>query len=120
MSALRLALRGNATTIPRKRAAMPRQRQPRPIAVTGTAPGVVHDHALPATKLFVPPPRPDLVVRSRLYALLDLGMRRKLTLLTAPPGSGKTTLLGAWRATPTGAAIPLAWVALDRGDNDPA
>lgn len=82
--------------------------------------GAAHDPALLATKLFLPPPRPDLVPRPRLYSVLDAGMRRKLTLLAAPAGSGKTTLLGGWRATATGAAMPLAWVALDRADNDPA
>ncbi len=99
---------------------MTRQRQTRPIPGAAAATAATEDRALLATKLFIPPPRPDLVVRSRLHALLDLGMRRKLTLLAAPAGSGKTTLLGGWRATLTGAAIPLAWVALDRGDNDPA
>ena len=79
---------------------MSRQRQPNPDAGTVAETDPTRARALLATKLFSPPPRPDLVVRSRLHALLDLGMRRKLTLLAAPAGSGKTTLLGAWRATP--------------------
>jgi len=54
------------------------------------------------TKLFAPPPRPDLVARPRLLARLDAGLRARLTLLAAPAGFGKTTLLSAWRAGPAG------------------
>jgi LuxR family maltose regulon positive regulatory protein len=42
-----------------------------------------------------------------------------VAVLAAPAGFGKTTLLAEWRATPAGAALPLAWVSLDAGDNDP-
>ncbi|HEU5430398.1 MAG TPA: hypothetical protein VFU81_01980, partial [Thermomicrobiales bacterium] len=76
--------------------------------------------AILATKLFIPQPRPDVVMRPRLDAALDGIVRHKLTLLAAPAGFGKTTALGAWRATPAGGAAPLAWVSLDAGDNDPA
>lgn len=72
-----------------------------------------------ATKFFVPPARANLVERPRLFERLQAGLRHKLTLIAAPAGSGKTTLLSEWRATPTGAAMPFAWVALDRADNDP-
>src|SRR6266496_3367683 len=71
------------------------------------------------TKLAAPPPRPQLVPRQRLLARLDDGLRQPLTVLAAPAGFGKTTLLAEWRATPAGAALPLAWVSLDEGDNDP-
>ena len=70
------------------------------------------------TKLQAPPPRPDLVLREGLQDRLVAGLRGKLTLVAAPAGFGKTTLLGAWRATPAGRAVPLAWVSLDAGDND--
>jgi LuxR family maltose regulon positive regulatory protein len=46
-------------------------------------------------------------------------MERKLTLLAAPAGFGKTTVLSAWHASSTGRLVPLAWLALDAGDNDP-
>jgi LuxR family maltose regulon positive regulatory protein len=50
------------------------------------------------TKLYIPPPRPDLVSRPRLIERLDEGLRPgcKLTLLSAPAGFGKTTLLSEW------------------------
>jgi LuxR family maltose regulon positive regulatory protein len=69
-----------------------------------------------ATKLYVPPPRPEAVPRSRLIERLDDGLHRKLTLVSAPAGFGKTTLLGEWAAT---LPRPAAWLSLDEGDNDP-
>src|SRR5918998_1500781 len=78
------------------------------------------DGALLATKLFAPPPRPDLAAPPRLDDRLSAGLRRKLTLVAAPAGFGKTTALAAWRAGPAGRELALAWVALDPGDNDPA
>jgi len=70
------------------------------------------------TKLYVPPSRPGLVPRPRLIERLDEGLRqgRKLTLLSAPAGFGKTTLLSEWVAD---CGSPVAWLALDEGDNDP-
>ena len=50
------------------------------------------------TKLYIPPPRPNLVERSHLIERLDEGLRlgHKLTLISAPEGFGKTTLLSEW------------------------
>ncbi|MGB8645908.1 MAG: LuxR C-terminal-related transcriptional regulator [Anaerolineae bacterium] len=70
-----------------------------------------------ATKLYIPPPRPQLVRRPRLIELLNEGLRRKLTLLSASAGFGKTVLVGEWVA---GCPQPAAWLSLDEGDNDPA
>lgn len=67
------------------------------------------------TKLYIPPARPDLIHRARLAARLEEGVRRRLTLLSAPAGFGKTTLLSEWGAGRPG----LAWLSLDGGDNDP-
>ncbi|MEJ2208035.1 MAG: LuxR C-terminal-related transcriptional regulator [Anaerolineae bacterium] len=72
-----------------------------------------------ATKLHTPPLRSDLVSRQRLLDRLDSGLRRKLTLVSAPAGFGKTTLLGEWQASPQGQSLSLAWVLLDEQDNDP-
>jgi LuxR family maltose regulon positive regulatory protein len=70
-----------------------------------------------ATKLHIPPARPGLVPRSCLFERLDAGLDSKLTLISAPAGSGKTTLVSEWlRHT----GLPVAWLALDRGDNEPA
>src|SRR5919112_923500 len=70
-----------------------------------------------ATKLFVPSPQPEAVLRPRLIERLDEDLRRKLTLISAPAGFGKTTLVGGWVA---GIPRPVAWLSLDEGDNDPS
>src|SRR5216683_1670524 len=70
-----------------------------------------------ATKLYIPPPRPNLVLRHRLIERLNEGLHRKLTLISAPAGFGKTTLVSEWLA---GGPRPAAWLSLDEGDNDPA
>ncbi|HRE26519.1 MAG TPA: hypothetical protein PK954_07800, partial [Anaerolineales bacterium] len=82
-----------------------------------------------ATKLYLPPLRPNAVRRPRLIERLNSGLRngaafaRKLTLVSAPAGFGKTTLLSAWIETsatttdPTGPRF--AWVSLDEDDGDP-
>ena len=60
-----------------------------------------------ATKLYIPPPRPNVVLRPRLIERLNEGLHRKLTLIAAPAGFGKTTLVSAWVAD-CGAAGGLA------------
>src|ERR671936_1593932 len=82
-------------------------------------PGRAPIDPLLATKLAIPPARPALVPRPRLITRLVAGLKGPLTLLSAPAGSGKTTLLSAWCATPEGQKLPVAWVSLDEGDNDP-
>jgi len=87
-----------------------------------------------ATKLYIPPVRPELVMRPRLVERLNAGLfARKLTLISAPAGFGKTTLLSEWVAdlglTSAGgkpekvqgqkSKIRMAWLSLDAGDNDP-
>src|SRR5262249_61854257 len=67
------------------------------------------------SKLYIPPPRPKVVFRSRLIERLNEGWRRKLTLSSAPAGFGKTTLVSEWVA---GCEQPVAWLSLDEGDND--
>ena len=79
--------------------------------------------ALLQTKFYVPRPRRGLVPRPRLSERLDHGTASKLMLVSAPAGFGKTTLLTEWLAA--GPAVPaderlVAWLSLDRGDNDPA
>ena len=74
--------------------------------------------ALLLTKLYAPPPRPNLVLRPRLVQRLNEGLSggRKLTLISAPAGFGKTTLVSEWLADNES---PVAWLSLDEGDNDP-
>jgi ATP/maltotriose-dependent transcriptional regulator MalT len=69
-----------------------------------------------ATKLYIPAPRPKVVLRPRLIERLKEGLHRKLTLISAPAGFGKTTLVSEWVA---GCQRPVAWLSLDEGDNDP-
>ena len=71
-----------------------------------------------ATKLFIPSIRLGLVSRPRLIERLQYVFSCPLTLVSAPAGFGKTTILAQWIAgnKPT---IPVAWVQLDEGDNDP-
>jgi LuxR family maltose regulon positive regulatory protein len=69
-----------------------------------------------ATKLTVPSVRPDLLPRTDLVRRLDEGSGRSLVLVCAPAGFGKTTMLAEWAS---GTSRPVAWVSLDRDDNDP-
>jgi LuxR family maltose regulon positive regulatory protein len=91
-----------------------------------------------ATKLYIPPPRPHIVIRPRLIERLNEGLAssRKLALISASAGFGKTTLVSEWvnqkmkvesgkmkeaNLDPS-SFIPhpfkVAWLSLDEGDND--
>jgi LuxR family maltose regulon positive regulatory protein len=74
--------------------------------------------ALLATKFYMAPPRRGLVRRPRLIERLSAGLHGPLTLIVAPAGFGKTTLLSDWRVAAGEGAWPVAWLALDAGDND--
>ena len=99
------------------------------------------DIPLLTTKLYIPPPHPNLVPRPRLIEQLDEGLRlgHRLTLVSAPAGFGKTVLIAEWlqrlQAAPLrgpsgdpdqpGARIhaaskghTFAWLSLDEEDND--
>ena len=74
-----------------------------------------------ATKLYIPPTRPELVARSRLINKLFEGLHRKLTLISAPAGFGKTTLVTEWLdnlCLDAKKENRIAWLSLDEGDND--
>jgi len=75
--------------------------------------------SLLSTKLYIPPPRPNLVPRPRLVERLDEGLRlgHRLILISASAGSGKTTLLGEWAAI---CSLQFCSLSLDEGDNDPS
>ena len=91
--------------------------------------GRVREVPLLRTKLYLPSLRPEWVSRPRLVERLNANLDRKLTLVSAPAGFGKTTLLCEWvrywdtsHAVRTGwqtAPEDVAWLSLDRGDNDP-
>jgi LuxR family maltose regulon positive regulatory protein len=71
--------------------------------------------ALLKTKLFVPPLRPEVILRPRLHEHLDRFLNRKVALISAPTGFGKSTLVTAWVRKQ---ALPIGWLTLDTGDND--
>jgi LuxR family transcriptional regulator, maltose regulon positive regulatory protein len=72
-----------------------------------------------STKLYIPQPRPNVVLRPLLIERLNEGLSAgcKLSLISAPAGFGKTTLLSEWIA---GCGRPVVWLSLDEGDNDPS
>ncbi|MDX1522168.1 MAG: LuxR family transcriptional regulator, partial [Anaerolineae bacterium] len=93
-----------------------------------------------ATKLYIPPLRPELVPRPRLIERLNNGLRsgRKLTLISASAGFGKTTLVTSWihhlrlsiydlRPNANSQIVnrkseiknPVVWLSLDEDDSDP-
>lgn len=70
------------------------------------------------TKLYIPPLRPKVVVRTLLIERLNEGLflGRNLTLISAPAGFGKSTLVSEWIVS---SKRPAAWLSLDKGDKDP-
>jgi len=89
----------------------------------------MQQHSLLATKLYIPPARPELVSRPRLMEQLNAALptrdafSRALTLVSAPAGFGKTTLVSEWVhkvGAQRDAPLDVAWLSLDEGDNDPA
>jgi LuxR family transcriptional regulator, maltose regulon positive regulatory protein len=67
------------------------------------------------SKLHEPPLNQNVVVRSRLIDNLNEGLKKKLTLVSAPAGFGKTTLVLSWLKNVT---IPVSWISLDEQDDD--
>jgi LuxR family maltose regulon positive regulatory protein len=57
-----------------------------------------------------PRPPSTLVVRERLHAALDLGVRSPLTMLVAPAGTGKTVLLSDWVTRWRAPGTPVTWI----------
>ena len=77
-----------------------------------------------STKLYLAPPRPNLVPRPHLLDRMDEGLRQgsRLTLVSAPAGYGKSMLAAAWLHKLSAAGLPAArvsWLSLDENDNDP-
>jgi LuxR family maltose regulon positive regulatory protein len=70
------------------------------------------------TKLSPPRLSRKAVRREQAMQSLAIGAIRSLTLVKAPAGFGKTTLLTEWRETLMGERRNVAWLTLDREDND--
>ena len=81
----------------------------------GDARPLPRDPGVLRTKLTPPPPWVKAVPRAQLLA--RLGTPRALTVICAPAGYGKTSTAVAWLAS---LGQRLAWVSLDRRDDDPA
>ena len=88
------------------------------MSVQTNAPVAPSRPAVLLTKLHPPAVRDEVLVRERLFERLRSGSQAQLTLVAAPAGSGKTTLLAAWHETES-RDRPVAWMTLDRGDDDP-
>lgn len=72
---------------------------------------------VPAGKIAVPELSDSAIDRPRLRAALEVAAGRPVTAVCAPAGYGKTFLLATWAQLAT---RPVAWVSLDRDDNDPS
>ena len=72
------------------------------------------------TKLHVPAGRRGLVPRARLSERLSRGAESALTLVSAPAGFGKTTVVTEWLSSVPVETRSVAWLSVDRRDNDPA
>ena len=75
------------------------------------------------TKLQRPRQPRRLVARPHLWARLDRGLDKPLILVAAGAGFGKTTLVSSWLEelagrTTAAAALPAAWLTLDKNDGD--
>ena len=86
--------------------------------VAGRFPAGPVIHVPVDTKLHGPDSRREWVNRPRLLRELTGTASAKLVLVDAPAGFGKTTLLAQWRSVAAGDR-PVAWLSLDRGDDDP-
>jgi LuxR family maltose regulon positive regulatory protein len=69
------------------------------------------------TKVSLPKLRQSVVPRKKVLRQLSEGVQdgHLLTLVSAPPGYGKTTTVRMWVV---GAGHPVAWVTLEKSDND--
>jgi ATP/maltotriose-dependent transcriptional regulator MalT len=78
------------------------------------APPLLLDH-----KLEIPRPTFPVLPRPHLIERLDHATGHRLTLLCAPPGAGKTVTCAAW-ATAAAERHAVAWLTVDRADNEPS
>ncbi|MFD9664904.1 protein kinase [Rhodococcus sp. NPDC059968] len=73
-----------------------------------------------ATKFRPPTSARPLVERRRLLETLHAGAGRRLTVIHAPAGFGKSTLASQWRHALIADGMPVAWLTIDRDDNNVA
>lgn len=74
---------------------------------------------LARTRFRVPHQVGEFVKRRRLLTVLRGGEEARLTLIHGPAGFGKTTLADQWRRTLESTGTTVAWLTIDRDDNNP-
>ncbi|HEU0202186.1 MAG TPA: hypothetical protein VFR86_17355 [Burkholderiaceae bacterium] len=80
---------------------------------TGSSP------ALLESKLVPPHLTLNLLARSQLSTLLQLGLAKRMVTVAAPAGYGKSTALSQFVAWADKQGLVTAWLSLDAEDNDP-
>src|SRR5262245_18178688 len=78
----------------------------------------MHGFDLIWTKIRIPPERRETIERTRLFRKLDAEALGKLTVISAPAGFGKSTLLLQWARRLQGRGATVAWLSLDRDDDE--
>ncbi len=71
----------------------------------------------PKIAKFTHPTLIGVLLRERLFTLLDRKRQRPVIWVSGPPGSGKTTLITSYLEA---RQIPCLWYQVDKGDADPA
>jgi LuxR family maltose regulon positive regulatory protein/serine/threonine-protein kinase PknK len=71
-----------------------------------------------STKFQAPVHEGGFIERERLIDELRAGRGKRLALIHAPAGFGKTTLAIQWQRVLLAEDVPVAWLSLDRDDND--
>ncbi|MBI3354424.1 MAG: hypothetical protein HY034_06015, partial [Nitrospirae bacterium] len=61
------------------------------------------------------PKSANVLIRKRLFKLLDEARNRSVIWITAPPGAGKTTLISTYLEQKK---LPCLWYQIDEGDGD--
>jgi LuxR family maltose regulon positive regulatory protein len=67
------------------------------------------------TKFFIPELQENLIEKNKVFEKLNEGLKKKLTIITAPAGFGKSTFITQWLKAKN---IGAAWLSLDAEDNN--
>lgn len=81
-------------------------------------PGQTRPTHVVSTRVHPPAYDGGLITRHRLIDVLRVGRAKRLALIHAPAGFGKTTLAVQWQRALRSDGVSVAWLSLDRDDND--